>query len=102
MSQNLPATFACSRVHYFQSAFPSGPPPLCKTLCYLAEHKLNYPVLTDVLEVGFTQEQDTVLDSESLALYKQLPFVIVGIMCSNFICSEQDVPRMHPVFFLYW
>lgn len=69
----------------------------------LAEHKLNYPVLIDVLEVAFSQEKDTVLGSESFALCKQMLFGIDGIMCSRFICSEQDVPRIHPVFFfLYW
>ena len=56
-------------------------------------------MLIDVLEVAFTPEQDMVLGLESFALYKQMPFLIDGIMCSNFICSEQDMPRIHPVFF---
>lgn len=87
-------------MHYLQSAFPSGSPPLCrKTLCYLAEHKLNYPVLTEGLEVALAQEQDAVLGSESFALRKLMSFVTDDIMCSNFICSEQHAPRINPGFF---
>lgn len=31
-----------------------------------------------------------------------MPFIIDGVICSSFICSEQDVPRIHPMFFFFF